>query len=41
MEKTYILKVYRQLNQNKSRTARRLGIGMNTLRRKLKDYGVA
>ena len=41
MEKTYILKVYRQLNQNKSRTARRLGIGLNTLRRKLKDYGVA
>ena len=41
MEKTYILKVYRQLNQNKSQTARRLGIGLNTLRRKLKDYGVA
>ena len=41
MEKTYILKVYRQLNHNKSRTARRLGIGLNTLRRKLRDYGVA
>jgi transcriptional regulator with PAS, ATPase and Fis domain len=41
MEKTYLLKVYRQLNQNKSQTARRLGIGLNTLRRKLKDYGVA
>ena len=41
METTYILKVYRQLNQNKSQTARRLGIGLNTLRRKLKDYGVA
>jgi len=40
MEKTYILKAYRQLNQNKSQTARRLGIGLNTLRRKLKDYGV-
>jgi DNA-binding NtrC family response regulator len=41
MEKTYILKVYRQLNQNKSQTARRLGIGLNTLRRKLKNFGVA
>ena len=41
MEKAYILKAYRQLNQNKSQTARRLGIGMNTLRRKLKAYGVA
>jgi DNA-binding NtrC family response regulator len=41
MEKTYLLKVYRQLNQNKSQTARRLGIGLNTLRRKLKDCGVA
>jgi DNA-binding NtrC family response regulator len=41
MEKTYVLKVYRQLNQNKSQTARRLGIGLNTLRRKLKDYGIA
>jgi DNA-binding NtrC family response regulator len=41
MEKAYILKVYRQLNENKSRTARRLGIGLNTLRRKLAVYGVA
>jgi transcriptional regulator with PAS, ATPase and Fis domain len=41
MEKTYILKAYRKLNQNKSQTARRLGIGLNTLRRKLKHYGVA
>jgi transcriptional regulator with PAS, ATPase and Fis domain len=41
MEKAYILKAYRQLNQNKSQTARRLGIGMNTLRRKLKVYEVA
>jgi DNA-binding NtrC family response regulator len=41
MERAYILKVYRQLKQNKSRTARVLGIGMNTLRRKLKIYGVA
>ena len=41
MEKTYLLTVYRQLHQNKSRTARRLRIGLNTLRRKLKEYGVA
>ncbi len=40
MEKAYLLKVYRQLKQNKSQTARRLGIGLNTLRRKLKDFGV-
>jgi len=39
-EKAYILKVYHQLNQNKSRTCRLLGIGMNTLRRKLRAYGV-
>jgi DNA-binding NtrC family response regulator len=39
-EKAYILKVYRQLNNNKSRTSRLLGIGMNTLRRKLKYYNI-
>jgi transcriptional regulator with PAS, ATPase and Fis domain len=39
-EKAYILKVYRQLNNNKSRTSRLLGIGMNTLRRKLKYYKI-
>jgi hypothetical protein len=31
VEKAYFLKVYRQLNQNKSCTCRLLGIGMNTL----------
>lgn len=41
MEKNHILQVYRHLNQNKSQTARLLGIGMNTLRRKLKAYGKA
>jgi DNA-binding NtrC family response regulator len=41
VEKNHILQVYRHLNQNKSQTARLLGIGMNTLRRKLKAYGVA
>ena len=40
-EKAYILKVYRRLHQNKSRTSHLLGIGMNTLRRKLKSYGVS
>jgi DNA-binding NtrC family response regulator len=41
MEKAYILKAYRQLRENKSGTARTLGIGLNTLRRKLKSYGVS
>ena len=41
MEKAYVLKVYNRTNQNKSRTCRLLGIGMNTLRRKLMAYGVS
>ncbi|MGA9264822.1 MAG: sigma-54 dependent transcriptional regulator [Desulfobacterales bacterium] len=41
VEKNHLLQVYRHLNQNKSHTARLLGIGMNTLRRKLKAYGEA
>ena len=40
-EKDHILKVYNLLGKNKSRTARSLGIGLNTLRRKLKAYGAA
>jgi transcriptional regulator with PAS, ATPase and Fis domain len=40
MEKMHILQMYQRLQQNKSRTARRLGIGLNTLRRKLAAYGV-
>ncbi|MFH0786721.1 MAG: sigma-54 dependent transcriptional regulator [Pseudomonadota bacterium] len=40
-EKAYILRVYQKHNQNKSRTSRLLGIGMNTLRRKLRTYGVS
>jgi DNA-binding NtrC family response regulator len=40
MEKAHILKVYERMGQNKSRTSRVLGIGLNTLRRKLKSYGV-
>jgi len=39
VEKTHILQAYRQLNRNKSQTARVLGIGLNTLRRKLANYG--
>ena len=40
VEKEYILKVYKMLNQNKSRSARALGISLNTLRRKLASYGM-
>ena len=40
VEKAHILKVYKHTNQNKSQTARQLGIGLNTLRRKLKSYGI-
>lgn len=39
-EKDYILKVYNNLSQNKSKTAKLLGIGLNTLRRKLEAYGL-
>ncbi len=40
VEKNHILKAYRHLDKNKSQTARVLGIGLNTLRRKLESYGV-
>lgn len=40
IEKSHIIEAYNQTGQNKSRTARLLGIGLNTLRRKLKSYGV-
>jgi DNA-binding NtrC family response regulator len=40
VEKNHILRVYNRLGKNKSRTARVLGIGLNTLRRKLESYGV-
>jgi two-component system, NtrC family, response regulator AtoC len=39
MEKSHILKVYRQTGNNKSQTARLLGIALNTLRKKLEIYG--
>jgi DNA-binding NtrC family response regulator len=40
IERSHIIKVYKLSGQNKSKTARRLGIGLNTLRRKLKSYGI-
>ena len=40
LEKTHIIKVYRMQDNNKAESARVLGIGINTLRRKLKAYGV-
>jgi len=39
-EKKHILIAYAQTEKNKSLTAELLGIGLNTLRRKLKSYGV-
>ncbi len=39
-EKTHVLGVYKELNRNKTQTAKLLGIGLNTLRRKLESYGV-
>ena len=40
VEKKHILNAYNQTQKNKSQTAELLGIGLNTLRRKLKSYGV-
>ena len=40
LEKNHIITVYRRNNNNKAETSRVLGIGINTLRRKLKAYGV-
>ena len=41
VEKEHILNTYERTGENKSRTARLLGIGLNTLRRKLASYGIA
>jgi DNA-binding NtrC family response regulator len=38
IEKQHILDVYDRMGCNKVRTARALGLGLNTLRRKLKAY---
>ncbi len=40
MEKAHILNAYRTTGENKLQTARLLGIGLNTLRRKLQSYGI-
>ena len=40
VERRHILAVYDALNRNKSRTARALDIGLQTLHRKLKAFGV-
>lgn len=40
IEKSHIIKAYEHTGGNKSQTARLLGIGLNTLRRKLKSYGL-
>lgn len=40
VEKAHILKVYRMQDHNKTESARLLGIGINTLRRKLKQYDI-
>lgn len=39
-EKRLIIKTYRKMNNNKTRTAKVLGITIKTLRTKLKEYGV-
>ena len=41
VEKRHILRAYRHLSDNKAKTAKLLGIGLNTLRRKLEQYGVS
>lgn len=38
-EKAHILRAYKETGKNKSRAAKLLGIGLNTLRRKLESYG--
>jgi transcriptional regulator with PAS, ATPase and Fis domain len=40
LEKDHIIKVYRLHDNNKAVSCRILGIGINTLRRKLKSYGI-
>lgn len=40
MEKKYILEAYEMNSRNKTGTAESLKIGINTLRRKLKSYGI-
>ncbi len=41
IEKRHILRIYRYTNENKARTSQLLDVSLNTLRRKLKLYGIA
>jgi len=41
VQRAHVLRVYEQTGGNKSETAKLLGIGQNTLRRKLEEYGNA
>ncbi len=41
VEKRHILRIYAQTKNNKAKTAKLLGIGLNTLRRKLEQYDVS
>jgi two-component system response regulator AtoC len=41
VEKRHILRIYAHTNNNKAKTAKFLGIGLNTLRRKLEQYNVS
>ncbi len=41
VEREHIICMYQQTGRNKSKTARVLGIGLNTLRRKLSTYGLS
>jgi len=40
IEQSHIIRAYKLTGRNKSQTARLLGIGLNTLRRKLRSYGM-
>jgi two-component system response regulator AtoC len=40
IEKLHIQRAYNELGRNKYKTAKALGIGLNTLRRKLESYGM-
>jgi transcriptional regulator with PAS, ATPase and Fis domain len=40
IEKICIIRAYEQMDRNKIQTARLLGIGLNTLRRRLTSYGI-
>ena len=40
IEKSHIIDAYKRTGRNKSQSAKLLGIGLNTLRRKLRSYGI-